>query len=499
MKKILLNLLGCFFVTVAAPAQTIRVDPVGVNVNANGATTVFLTFGGVANYRPAEAVWCGALISANPDLGQRCDPATIFGSLPSRFNLAASSGIASLTDIMSIPPSVARRAYQAAQRGEDSAFFYVRRFINALGGPDEYVVVICRMTDGTARSPFSLTEVKLSFATEAPVLQLPAGGKMPSVKAVISYNGTGRLKGRWEVVLPGDEPPEAADLLTEASLPAERRGTQRRYTELSRFNLFLPPGGRVVLDGPDPPKIPTQVEGPHLILLRVEASDDRESDSNLAAVGAGLGVVHSGAVAGFPLPVLRYFVDGPPGVSKAKGKLAQLEPQDEALITGEEKVNLTWMETGAAALLRVDVVDDQTNVLLSALVPPGVGAYRLPPWLKERSGGKTVRWRIAELDAAGAVIAETPWRSLRWHQYAWSHSGASAGRADARRRDAGDVKTSSRSGNAADARRPPRPFGLRPAGPPAALLAPYIPHRVCSSFAPCRPAWGPQQSATFIH
>jgi hypothetical protein len=44
------------------------------------------------------------------------------------------------------------------------------------------------------------------------------------------------------------------------------------------------------------------------------------------------------------------------------------------------------------------------------------------------------------------------------------HFGASAERADARRRDAGDAVPSSRSGNAADARPPPRPFGLRPAG-----------------------------------
>src|SRR5207247_3297824 len=41
------------------------------------------------------------------------------------------------------------------------------------------------------------------------------------------------------------------------------------------------------------------------------------------------------------------------------------------------------------------------------------------------------------------------------------HFGASAGRADARRRDAGDVVTFSRSGNAADACPPPRPAGLR--------------------------------------
>src|SRR6184192_838001 len=76
------------------------------------------------------------------------------------------------------------------------------------------------------------------------------------------------------------------------------------------------------------------------------------------------------------------------------------------------------------------------------------------------------------------------------------HFGASAGRADARRRDAGDVVASSRSGNAADARPPPRPSGLRPAGPLAVLLAPYIPQRVCSSLAPCQRAWGPAAKCT---
>jgi len=54
------------------------------------------------------------------------------------------------------------------------------------------------------------------------------------------------------------------------------------------------------------------------------------------------------------------------------------------------------------------------------------------------------------------------------------HFGASAGRADARRRDAGDAVPWSRSANAADARPPPRPFGLRPAGPLASLLAPNM-------------------------
>jgi hypothetical protein len=69
---------------------------------------------------------------------------------------------------------------------------------------------------------------------------------------------------------------------------------------------------------------------------------------------------------------------------------------------------------------------------------------------------------------------------------------------DARRRDAGDVVTSSRSANDADGPSPPRPYGLRLAGPLAALLAPYIPQRVCSSLAPCQQAWELQQSVNVI-
>ena len=79
------------------------------------------------------------------------------------------------------------------------------------------------------------------------------------------------------------------------------------------------------------------------------------------------------------------------------------------------------------------------------------------------------------------------------------HFGASAGRADARRRDAGDVVTSSRSGNAADACPPPRPSGLRPAGPLAALLAPYIPQRRSGYARRSRLASGPGDQQQNVH
>ena len=93
--------------------------------------------------------------------------------------------------------------------------------------------------------PFSLTDVVLAFDIDRPVLSVQRGELPPKLKAEIRYTGTGRLKGRWEVVFPQDEPPSDRDLLTEATLPPAERPLQRRYTELDRFDVFLPPTGRV--------------------------------------------------------------------------------------------------------------------------------------------------------------------------------------------------------------------------------------------------------------
>ena len=420
MKKPYRVLIMTALLTVSAlstAAQDIRVNPTGVNVNSQGVTTVFLTFGNLKNYAPVEAIWCGELISAAPGLGNKCAPNTIFGLLPVRFDLSQKSGNQAFTDIMSIPASVARRAFQAAANGAESRFFYVRRFVPQSGiGPEQYVAVTCRLTGGGARVPFSLTDVKLAFEIETPVLYVKPGEKLPSLQAEISYNGTGRLKGRWEVVLPGEELPETNDLLTEGSLPVEERGLQRRYTQLDRFNVFLPPTGRYTLPGPDVTRLPNMAEGQHLILLRVEASDDKESDSNLAAVGAGDGVVHSGAVAGFPLPVLRYFVGGSQSTTRASVPtrgLAQLAPSDDAQLPSDRPVEFSWSEGDNAAFYRVEVEDAQGQRVLSALLPAGTSVYRAPAWLKERSSAGELRWRVLALDRAGSQVSETSWRKLR--------------------------------------------------------------------------------------
>ena len=80
-----------------------------------------------------------------------------------------------------------------------------------------------------------------------------------------------------------------------------------------------------------------------------------------------------------------------------------------------------------------------------------------------RRQNRTSRRRVAE------CVAELMNQSTKGSRKNKLHFGASAGQADARRRDAGDVVISSRSGNAADARPPPRP--RRAAAPtPSKLL-----------------------------
>jgi hypothetical protein len=394
----------------APAAAEIRRDPVGVNVNAHGASSAFITFGGLRRQVPVEAAWCGRLVPASPDRGMKCDPATLFGVLPLRFDHSRlSTDGSAFTDVMTIPPSVARRAYQAAVDGDAPSFFYVRRFSDQTGGPDEYVFVTCRLTAGGARSPLALLDVQLRFAGEPTVLQVERGAAPPRFEALITYNGSGRLRGRWEVVLPGDAPPSSRDLLTEGTLPPEERPLQRRYTELARFNVFLPPIGTLTLEGPEPELLPTDADGLHEILLRIEVSQDREASSDLEAAGAGTGVVHAGGIAGFPLPVLRYYVGSVPS---AGGAFAPIEPADGATLDPQRPLDVRWERHPGAMLYRVDLTDGAGAPLFGAALQQGIGGYRLPPWVNQQSTDGRLRWRVVALGPDARELAATPWRVL---------------------------------------------------------------------------------------
>jgi hypothetical protein len=413
VKKIAAIIALWLSLAAGASAQDIKVSPSSVNAYSQGATTVFLTFSNVVNKRPVDACWCGELSSAAPDAGFRCSPGAEFGCLPVRYDQSRLSGNSTYTDIMSIPPSVSRRAYLDAAGGAEATFFYVRHFVSTVGGPDEFVPVTIRLAGNGAAVPFSITDVKLSWGVDKPVLLVRPDEKMPSVKAEINYTGTGRLVGRWEIVKPGEELPSDRDLLTEATLPAEERGLARRYTQLSRFNIFLPPVGKVTLPGPEWWRVPSHIEGLYVVLLRIEAAED----TNPGLAAAQQSMIPTGGVAGFPMPVLRYYVGGgsaAAGAAEVKGRLALIGPADKAVLADNEVVDFNWSAIEGAAFYRLEVETGQSTLVLSAILLGGVNTYRAPSWLAEKVGDESLHWRVLAFDQARNQIGETVRRSLRF-------------------------------------------------------------------------------------
>lgn len=293
----------------------------------------------------------------------------------------------------------------------------MRQFTGGVGG-DKFVVVTCRMGGGGARSPLALLDVRLAFHTangDTPVLAVARGAPLPRFSAAVIYNGSGTLKGRWEVAMPGDPDPSERDLLTEATLPIEQRALQRRYTLIERFDLFLTPDGRTMINGPDPRRMPVQADGPYRVLLRIEASNDKEGDSN---TGGGR-VVRSGGVAGFPMPTLRYFVGSAQTLSRlgdaaksASGGLALVLPVDGAMVPASARMLVSWIEIPNVALYRVEFMAGSETVF-SALVRPGAGQYDAPSFLRERPE-KALKWRVLSLARTGEVIAQSGFRTLRF-------------------------------------------------------------------------------------
>ncbi len=405
--------LVVLFVLASGASAQIRVSPASVNVNAQGASTVFLSYGSI---RPdqfsVEALWCADVVPAAPDVGLKCNPATTWGRLPLRNDLTRPSGSGGLTDIMTIPQNVIRRAYESAAHGAVSSFYYVRRFSSAEGKPDEYIPIVCRLTGRGAKVPLALTDVKLRFANDKLVLSTAAGEAPPPLFAELTYTGTGRLIGRWEIVMPGEELPSARDLFPEASLPIEERLTQRRYQQLARFNIFLPPTGHIRLDGPDVSKLPTAIEGLYHLLLRIEASNDGEGNTDLGDVGSGSGIVSSGGVAGFPLPVLRYYV----GSGGKAPRVTLVRPALESAVAAGTPIAFEWRSTVLASFYRVDVIDSSGTVVVSAIVEAPALEYQSPPLVGELAATGTLTWSVVALDANGKGLTRSSLGTFRYGQ-----------------------------------------------------------------------------------
>ena len=152
------------------------------------------------------------------------------------------------------------------------------------------------------------------------------------------------------------------------------------------------------------------------MLLRIEASDDKEGDTDLGAAGAGNGTVHGGAVAGFPMPVLRYYVGSGStsnSIIASSSILIQSSPAERAILPIGRPIEFSWLLLKGASLYRLEIADLAGNVALSAVVLGESGAYRSPPWLKEKAKSNLLQWRVIAFDDRGAQIDATDWRVFK--------------------------------------------------------------------------------------
>ena len=434
--KLFLLILGILSSNVSAVTGR---SPTGVNVNSNGSSTVFITFQNLApDEIPVDAFWCGDVFNTGVVVGTNpCVPGTLFGHLPKKLDLSRITGAANaqlggkdsfkstdtnarksaaprnLTDIMSIPTPVIRRAYQEAQKGKSSEFFYVRQFNN--NGINTYVTVTCRMGGGGARTPLSLTRVDLNFKSNngrQPVTFVKQFERLKPLSAKVSYNGSGLLKGRWELVLPGDVEPSPFDLLSEASLPAEQRPLQKHYRLLSRFQKFLPPNGKVIIEGPNVKYLPTAEKGLYRILFRIEASNDKEGNSDTLA-----GIVNTGGVAGFPMPTLRYFVGDSDDYKQNKSypPINLLLPLNNKTLTADQLV-FSWIDledNTDIATYKIEFYrdDNARSLIASAFIKAGISQYR-PIGSTLNRLTSSFLWRVTALDKQGNILSTSPVRQL---------------------------------------------------------------------------------------
>jgi len=389
----------------------VSVSPAVVNIATFGPSTVFLSYRNLSIFAPADAAWCSEI----EDPGDNCcSPGSVLARVPTTNQFTTLSGVDGFTDIVTVPSSVVQRAYQSAHRGGPSSFFYVRRFDDTTGSGFECTAALFRLGGRGAGVPFALTDVRVRWKKDMPIMNVRRGDPPPPFNAEIHYNGTARLRGRWEIVLPGDPQPTLLDLLPQADLPIDQRGMQRRYTLIGRFDVVLPPTGHFVLEGPDLSQIPHALDGLHLILMRVEASNDQLGSQNTQPIEDELLALETGGTAGFPMPVLRFYVGSGADVDEiaelSAKDLVLVEPRDHSSIRKNEAMTFSWVASKGALLYRFEVDSDSGSVM-SALVGPGLQNYSAPPWLRDRSG-ETLRWRVVALGKEGIPIAMSDWRDF---------------------------------------------------------------------------------------
>jgi hypothetical protein len=124
-----------------------------------------------------------------------------------------------------------------------------------------------------------------------------------------------------------------------------------------------------------------------------------------------VGLVHSGGVAGFPIPPLRYQVGGVGAVGVTGAGLRLLHPLPGATLDPAASLRFAWTASPGAVLYRLEVESAGGESILEAIRTVETLDYDAPDWLAQQLSGAAFRWRVVALGASGTVVTTTPWRA----------------------------------------------------------------------------------------
>jgi hypothetical protein len=379
----------------AQPGSVISATPRFMQASISAATSQFITYSftpGNPRVTVADGIFCTTLTSPAPTTGATATYACAANSEFARHPTTATTfqtvqqngSVVRATETIRIPSSVTRTAQSLGA----ATFYFVRRF-----DPQGFAVVEIRATGAIMNAPIALNDVRLAFDTSQgpqPLVFVARGAALPPVTATLFYTGSGVLRGRWELVLPGDVAPTERDLLPEASLPRSERGTQRRYQLLQRFEQLLPGNGRVELKLPSlsPTLGATAFDGQYQLLLRIEAEP---------SIYGG----ESGA-ANFAMPLLRYFV------GSITAPAARITPVTAQIAFNGARPTFSWSAVPQARYYRIEVADRNSTVIYSAIVRDNERSYSALSGFTAAAGNQ---WRVQALDKAVQPVGESPWRA----------------------------------------------------------------------------------------
>lgn len=288
-------------------------------VSPNADTGVFISYVMKGADAPTRGYFCSQLLPGVTPLDQfpsnPCERGSELNVDPvSQFNMVSAT---SARETLTVPGDVSLHMYQRLRPLGKTEFYVVRRFTGAaaggVAGGRTFIAIPLRLSGSPSQMPLTLSKVELAFQYNGgrqPMRVVQRDASVGPVVATVDYQGTGVLKGRWEVVQPGDPEPTVLDLTAQASLDPELQLQQQRYLEVGTFEHALYAGRRVLVPGPPPEALPTSQPGRYLVLWRPEATA-----SNASQMGARVTDLPSGGMAGFPMPTLTYYVTEQAGLA----------------------------------------------------------------------------------------------------------------------------------------------------------------------------------------